>query len=101
MSVCINNKIYSILQIEWEDAITSAEPGWTPFDDAIKEAGNPPPLMNTVGFCLYEDDAYIALTDSIGDNECGQLTKIPRAMIRKLEKLQGETNNEVLNEFDM
>ena len=92
---------YKIYQVLWEDAITSAEPGWTVLDEGIKDAETPPPVMNTVGFCLYEGDSYIALTDSLGSDECGQVTKIPKAMIKELNILKGERDEEIMGSFDI
>lgn len=95
------DRVFKTVLVDWVDAITSAEPGWVAYEDAIKEAETPPPLMKTIGFVLNDNEEYIALTDSVGDNEFGQVTKIPRSMIKKLIYLKGETDEEIIDSFDI
>ena len=74
--------------ITWVDAVTSSEPGWTTKEEALVTASSPLPLMHTVGFVLYKDSEHIALTDSRGDDEFGQVTKIPIAMIVQCNRME-------------
>ena len=70
-----------MIWIKWTDAITSAEPGWTTAEAAMEQAIAPLPVMHTIGYVLHDDEDKIALTDSVGDDEFGQVTKIPKSMI--------------------
>jgi hypothetical protein len=70
-----------IYLIKWKDAVTEGGGGWVASDEIEKIATSPLPIMNTVGFVLYETDEYICVSDSIGDKESGSITKIPTGMI--------------------
>ena len=61
-----------MVHIVWTDAVTSAEAGWT------------------IGFVLHENTEWISLTDSVGGDEFGQITKIPKSMIVDLVHLMKE-----------
>jgi len=92
----MNNGIYPIVRIRWQDAVTSSEAGWTTKEDAFSTAESAPPHMSTVGYILYENDDWISLTDSIGGDEFGQVTKIPTSMIIEKHTLV-EKPNETIN----
>tara|TARA_R100000458_G_C8100070_1_gene127124 strand:- start:36 stop:320 length:285 start_codon:yes stop_codon:yes gene_type:complete len=76
-----------IYHIWWVDAETFGDSGWIDLTEAMESAKVAPPIMQTVGFVLVDDEDYIALTDSMGDDECGHITKIPRAMIKHKKRL--------------
>jgi hypothetical protein len=89
-----------IVKIQWTDAVTSAEPGWTTKDDAMASAISEPPQMTSVGFVLHENNKWISLSDSVGDDEFGQVTKIPKAMIISIVTLiEEERIDETINVF--
>jgi hypothetical protein len=83
--------------ITWEDAVTSAEAGWTTREDAIAVAEAKPPCMNSIGFVLFENDEWISITDSVGDDEFGQVTKIPKSLIISIIRL-GDRRQDESNE---
>jgi len=56
-------------------------------EEGIEQANTPPPLMSSVGWVLYQDNDYIAITSDLGPEECGQITKIPKTMIKEIETL--------------
>jgi hypothetical protein len=78
----------NMIWIKWTDAVTSAEAGWTTKDDALATASSPLPIMYTIGYVLHHDDNHIAITDSVGDDEFGQVTKIPMSMILEYDYLR-------------
>ncbi len=86
-----------IAWIKWTDAITSAEPGWTSKEDAMATASSPLPIMYSVGYILHNDEGHIALTDSVGDEEFGQITKIPKSMILEFDYLKREQNEKTID----
>lgn len=80
---------YIIVEVNWVDAETSGDCGWMDLTEALTDAILPPPIMRTVGYLLADEDEHIALTDSLGTEECGHVTKIPKKMIRKYHELRG------------
>jgi len=48
----------------------------------------PPPLMRTVGYLLADEDNHISVTDSLGIEECGNINKIPRNMIKECNEIR-------------
>ena len=77
--------------------------GWTEKDEAMEVATSCLPVMSTVGWCIHHCRSHIALTDSWGDNEYGQVTKIPMGNVVVLWELEEDpkeplyTNKEILN----
>jgi|2_EtaG_2_1085320.scaffolds.fasta_scaffold00402_17 hypothetical protein len=71
-----------MIRVTWVDAETIGDSGWQDLSDIqhIKEVT--PPVMKTIGFVLGDFDTHITITDSIGEKECGHVTKIPKEMIR-------------------
>jgi len=86
-----------MIWIVWTDAITSSEAGWTTKEDAMLQAMAPLPIMYTIGYVLHNDEDQIALTDSVGDDEFGQVTKIPKSMIVEYGYLRREINEETID----
>lgn len=74
----------NLVYILWVDAQTQGEGGWITGDDAEEFAKTPPPEMRTVGFLLHKTDEYVSVTDSIGDEETGNITTIPTVMIKNI-----------------
>ena len=83
--------------IKWTDAITSSEAGWTSREDALMTASSALPIMYTIGYVLHNDESHIALTDSVGDDEFGQVTKIPKSMILEYDYLRKENDEETID----
>lgn len=79
-----------LVYILWTDAVTSSEAGWTTKEEAMSIASSALPQMETVGFILYENSEWISVTDSVGGEEFGQITKIPKSMILDLIHLAKE-----------
>tara|TARA_R100000008_G_C3581481_1_gene168845 strand:- start:190 stop:465 length:276 start_codon:yes stop_codon:yes gene_type:complete len=76
-----------IHHIWWVDAETLGDTGWMDLTEAMESAKVEPPIMQTVGFVLVDHEDYVAITDSLGDKECGHVTKIPKVMIHRREIL--------------
>ncbi len=75
----------SLVKIRWIDASTSGGPGWVSLEDAMEFAEQDPPIMETVGYVLHEVNdpkfGYIVMTDTLGEDECSSVHKIPYVMI--------------------
>ncbi len=71
--------------VTWVDAETIGDSSWQNIEDLSDDILKPPPLMQTMGFMLGDFPTHLALTDSLGDKECGHLTKIPKEMIKEIE----------------
>jgi len=85
-----NNMDYKIVEIFWTDAETIGDTGWMPLTEGVQSAKVPPPLMRTVGYVLVDHEDFISITDSLGDQECGHITKIPIHMIQRKTNLYEE-----------
>lgn len=74
-----------LVEVTWIDAASSGGPGWVDREDALEFAHEPAPIMTTVGYLIHEDEdatlGYVALTDTIGEDECACVHKIPYSMI--------------------
>ena len=74
---------YPIEEIFWIDAETFGDTGWMDLTEAKEAANMAPPVMRSVGYVLVSNDDWVAITDAIGDKECGHVTKIPVYMIQR------------------
>ena len=81
-------KDYSLVKISWTDAETYGDTSWIKLEEGIEQANTPPPVMESVGWVLYQDENYIALTSDIGREECGHITKVPMSMVVSLDTLE-------------
>ena len=71
-------------KVRWVDASSSGGPGWVNLEDGLEFAQEDPPVMETVGHVIHEVPGpfgWIALTDTLGAEECATVHKIPNAMI--------------------
>ena len=84
--------MYFLNEIVCQDAETYGDSGWLSIEEAKEQAAKAPPLMRSVGYVLYEDNNYIAITDSIGAEETGHVTKIPKSMVMSRSILAGEAH---------
>ena len=80
-------KDYQLALISWTDAETYGDSSWLDIDEAVDQSRTPPPVMKSVGWVLFKNDTYVAITSDMGPEECGQVTKIPLTMIEKMEWL--------------
>jgi hypothetical protein len=91
----LNPNIFSVDEpvvafVTWVDAASHGGPGWVDILDAHEFAQTSSPLMKTIGYVLYYDpepDGWISMTDTLGDEECSSIHKIPSCMIRSMEIL--------------
>ena len=87
----LNPNIFSVVAlVTWVDAASHGGPGWVELIDAHEFAQASSPLMKTIGYVLYYDpepDGWISMTDTLGDEECSNIHKIPSCMIRSMEML--------------
>ena len=74
-----------MVKVRWIDASSHGGPGWVDLDDAMEFAQQPAPIMETVGHIIHEVNdpqlGYVVLTDTLGDQECASVHKIPYVMI--------------------
>lgn len=79
----------TVLWVTWLDAQTIGGPEWMSADEAIALASQDVPTMDTVGFCIYQDDNQIVIASTVGEQETSQIHKIPRAMVKRVRELDG------------
>ncbi len=82
---------YKLALIAWTDAETYGDSSWMGLEEAIEQANTAPPTMRSVGWVLYRDEKYVALTSDLGPEECGHITKIPVSMITTMKWIDNET----------
>ncbi len=80
-------------KVTWVDAQTTGDSSWSDLEEMKEEALTSPPVIVTLGFVLHDCDTHVALTETIGPEECGHVTKIPKGMILETYPL---TEQEVL-----
>lgn len=81
-----------LVEVQWEDAYRHPD-GWMSSEEYVKELEVPPSTMLTAGFLVAENDRYVAVALSMGEN--GQLSdvmQIPRGMVREIIPLVVMTN---------
>lgn len=87
---------YPIEEIFWIDAETLGDTGWMDLTEAVEAANISPPIMRSVGYVLVSNDSWVAITDAVGDKECGHVTKIPVYMIqRRIVLVEADTMGSV------
>ena len=91
---CTPNESYKLVVINWKDAETFGDSGWTTLTEAKTAAAIAPPIMSSVGWVLHSDENYIAITSDLGPEECGHLTKIPLEMVVSIVELKETYNGE-------
>jgi hypothetical protein len=71
-------------RIKWVDASSSGGPGWVDLAEAMDFAIQEPPIMETIGHVIHEVTGpfgWVAMTDTLGTDECSTVHKIPNCMI--------------------
>ena len=85
-------KLGDVIIIRWIDAVTQGDCNWQDLEETSEDAQSKPPEMTTVGVVLASKETHISVTDSIGEDECGHMTKIPLGMIREIRLLERITS---------
>lgn len=73
-----------LVKVRWIDAASSGGPGWVDIEEALSFASEEPPIMETVGHVIHEAQGpfgWVAVTDTVGTDECSTVHKIPNCMI--------------------
>ena len=82
-------KLPVIYEVKWVDATTTGGAEWMEKSEMLAAAKAKLPVMNTVGYLVYEDDYQYSLVSTLGPAESSQVHKIPKCMILSVEKLYG------------
>ena len=83
----VEGSSYTISVVTWTDAQTVGDSSWSNLDESLEEALTPPPIIVTIGFVLCDCETHISLTETIGPQECGHVTKIPKGMIVEHQRI--------------
>lgn len=70
---------YRIARVHWRD--TCNIPGWHKAHELDALTKEPLPIMESVGWLIYEGEDFVTLAQSVSQYAAGDLLKIPRAMI--------------------
>jgi hypothetical protein len=79
--------LVKIVKVIWIDAQSIGDCNWQDYNEIKELAKESPPIMQSVGFLIYESDTHLSIVDSIEEDVCGHLTKIPKAMIQERVEL--------------
>jgi len=78
-----------IVEVYWTDAAECGIMGWNDPDEIQSEASAPCPIVRSVGYLLFENEAHIALLRAWYPEGVSSLEKIPKGMVRRIEILRG------------
>ena len=76
----------------WLDAETDG--GWHDRDEIDATKHTTPTTCQTMGFLLHNDDKVVTLVGSINEYEYGEVTKIPKGMVIKIEGVSVAKNSD-------
>ena len=88
-----------LVEIWWHDAETCGGPGWVDRDDADEYIFSSLPIIKSVGFLCAITDTHYSITDNVGHNQIGGVTKIPLGMIKDIYYLERTNNDTSNNQF--
>jgi hypothetical protein len=80
------------MHIRWVDAQTTGGAEWMEKAEMLSAAKTRLPLMNTVGYLVYEDGTQYAIVSTLGPAESSQVHKIPKCMVITSSFLDVSTN---------
>ena len=87
------------VEVWWYDAETCGGPGWVDRDDADDYIYGDLPIIKSIGFLCAITDTHYAITDSVGHNQIGGVTKIPLGMVKEVYYLERTGNDTYDNQF--
>ena len=88
-----------LVEIWWHDAETCGGPGWVDRDDSDEYIFSSLPIIKSVGFLCAITDTHYSITDNVGHNQIGGVTKIPLGMIKDIYYLERTNNDTSSNQF--
>ena len=91
-----STSFHELVEIWWDDAETCGGPGWVDRDDANDYIYGDLPTIKSIGFLCAITDTHYSITDNVGHNQIGGVTKIPIGMVKEVYYLE-RTNDDTLN----
>jgi len=88
---------WPMVSVRWVDAEARGGPGWEDLEEMIEFAIRSPAEVLTVGLLMYENDDYVALTDTRSPDLTGGVQKIPKGWIIAIEHLVADTRTNPLS----
>jgi len=77
-----------IVYIRWKDVETHGDAGWQDPTRLEEFALSPPVVFHTVGFLVYDARPdYVVVAESLGEDDCSAMTKIPCGIIEEIKWL--------------
>jgi hypothetical protein len=75
-----------LVEVIWEDALRLPM-GWDSEEHYLEET-KAPPTMHTAGYLLEENEDFVAVIFSWGDNgQVADLLRVPRGIVREVRRL--------------
>ena len=78
---------WPVIAIRWVDAEARGGPGWEDLEEMVDFALRPPAEVLTVGLLIFENDDYVAITDTRSPDLTGGVQKIPKGWILSMDRL--------------
>ena len=75
------NRKYEVAVITWVDIEDRTSPSWVPLEEALRDAQEPFQPILTAGIVLWENEAKLSLTASVGPEETAGALSIPKPVI--------------------
>jgi len=86
--------LLEIREIIWVDAHSQGGPEWVTVEEAYSYATEPLPQIKNVGYILFENEEYVAFTDTVGEDTTGTVHSIPREIIIEMSTLRRGQNHD-------
>lgn len=71
--------------VVWKDAESINE--WTSIDDFKRWIDEEPEVVNSVGWLVRNDDAWVIIVATVGDDEVGEAMKIPKRWVQDIRTI--------------
>jgi len=84
----MNANNYRLVEVRWLDAEDHGDPGWNELKAMKRYAKKPAPIMNSVGYVLYEGPDHISLASTVSDIQCSIVEKIPKGCILNIREIK-------------
>jgi hypothetical protein len=76
-----------IVEVEWVDAEESGSVGWNDIEEMVAYSTIPCPIVKSVGYVIFEDEAQISLIRSWHSGGLSSVEKIPKGWVRSIRPL--------------
>lgn len=93
----LHPEVYKVVRVHWRDAANFS--GWHSLDEISNLASEQSPLMQTLGWLIFQSDEFILVAQSVGNKSAADILKIPSTYIESMwiqdsdKSLEGKASN--------